>query len=435
MPRLLLKGRILAKGGITMYKSNFKSIFWGLISILFLLGVFATSTIALEGVAGEVIKTVEELKELEAKGLLSRGEVLSYTELIRDFGVTIPIVKKTDRRLQFTASKTYVEFTEKNKGKAKIGPGDELINYGGQGQPFPDVKPDDPQAGIKAAHNWDLRHTGDSAVMSAWDYLLTDSKGNVKNLGGLSNSIRFTRRTDRDPKPFLTGAPGEVWFKYLIQFSKPFASKGLGQVQIKYEDAKRESDLYVYVPGLRRNVRVGGGNRCDCLGGFVFNMDDSDLWSGDTTKFKWKLLEVREKLTNSWHSWEETKAGKDIIPKAHWTKPILERRKVWIIEQTPKDSAYCYSKRIYHQDPENWIFTFMEMYDRLGSLWKTENQNHSIFPNPEEAGGGYLSNNVSGDTLDHKIFEGGPYYHHDIQVNPNISADMFTLDALRRAGR
>ena len=113
-------------------------------------GVFAAPTHALEGKAGEVIKTVEELKELEAKGLLSHGQVVSFTELIRDFKFTIPIVKTTDRRLEVTASKTYVEYSEKNKGKAKIGSNGELLNYAGQGSPFPDVKPDDPQTETKA---------------------------------------------------------------------------------------------------------------------------------------------------------------------------------------------------------------------------------------------------------------------------------------------
>jgi len=406
----------------------------GLISILCLV-VFAASSEALEGKAGEVIKTVEDLKDLQAKGLLTEGQVLSYSELIKDFGVSIPIVETTDRRLKFTASKTYVEFTEKNKGKARIGPDDEILSYGGQGLAFPDVKPDDPQAGIKAAWNWDLRHAGDACYMPHWEYFLTDSKGNVKTLAGISHEIRFSRRTDRDPRPFLTPVAPGVWGKYLIGFTKPFASKGLGQVQVKYEDPKRESDIWVYVPGLRRNTRVGGGNRCDCLGGFVFNMDDANLWSGDTTKFNWKLLEVKEKLTETWHDWAEVKAGKDYIPKSHWTRPILERRKVWIIEQTPKFKGYCYSKRIYHQDPENWIFTFMEMYDPAGALWKTEKQNHFIFENPEAAGGGYFSNNVSGDTLDLKIFEGGPYYHHEVHVNQDLSPAVFTLDALRRRGR
>jgi len=398
-----------------------------------MVGVFAASTHALEGKAGEVIKTVEELKELEAKGLLSHGQVVSFTELIRDFKLTIPIVKTTDRRLEFTAPKTYAEFTEKNKGKAKIGSKGEITNYAEQGCPFPDAKANDPQAGVKAAWNFDLNARGDSSYTPDWEYFLTDSKGNIKTLGGLSTYLKFTRRTDRDPKPTLQA--GEVWYKYIIAFSKPFSSKGLGQLQVKYDDPTREDDLWVYVPGLRRATRVGGGNRCDCLGGFVFNNDDANLWSGNTTAFNWKLLQEKEMLMESIHPYEEARQGKDYIPKAHFTKPVLERRKTWIIENSPKFSGYCYSKRLYYMDPECWLFMFMEMFDQQGNLWKTEKQNFGIFENPKEAGGGHQIFNVSGDTLDVKIFEAGPYYHHEITPNYPLPIEMFSLDYIRKMGR
>jgi hypothetical protein len=205
---------------------------------------------------------------------------------------------------------------------------------------------------------------------------------------------------------------------------------------IKYDDPTRERDLYVYVPGLRRTTRVGGGNRCDCLGGFVFNMDDSNLWSGDTFMFDWKVLEVKEMLVSALRDWELTKQGKDYIEGAHFTVPIFERRKVWIIEQTPKFKGYCYSKRVYLQDPVTWNYMYMEMYDRAGELWKTEKQNYANRPNPEATGGGGILVNVSGDTLDMKIYEAGPYYHHELSLNDrSLRSETFSIDALRRAGR
>ena len=86
-------------------------------------------------------------------------------------------------------------------------------------------------------------------------------------------------------------------------------------------------------------------------------------------------------------------------------------------------------------DPECWLFMFMEMYDQSGNLWKTEKQNFGVFENPKEAGGGHQIFNVSGDTLDVKIFEAGPYYHHLITPNYILSIDMFSLDYIRKMGR
>ncbi len=117
---------------------------------------------------------------------------------------------------------------------------------------------------------------------------------------------------------------------------------------------------------------------------------------------------------------------------------MLERRKVWVMENSPKFTGYCYSKRLYYVDPESWTFDFMEMFDNAGSIWKTENLNFGLWDNPKEAGGGHMLMNVSGNTLDLKINEGGPYYHHNYVINPGfdkVNADMFSLDYLRRQGR
>ncbi|UCF57579.1 MAG: DUF1329 domain-containing protein, partial [Deltaproteobacteria bacterium] len=267
-------------------------------------------------------------------------------------------------------------------------------------------------------------------------YYLTDDKRNIKLLSGDWFRVVLNWRTDIPPTPSLfPGREGEVWYKEITNFAKPFSSKGMAQLVIKYLDPKRLRDLYLYFPPLRRTLRVGAANRCDCVGGFTFNQDDSNCWSGDTSKFNWKLLEVKDHLVNAIRDWDYVKTGATYVRGAHHIWPKLERRKVWVIEQTPKFEGYCYSKRIYVQDPETWWFIWQEMYDRAGGLWKLLDQQYSIFPNKEETGGGGLIINVAGDCTDVKIWEAGPYDHRDIRLNIDIDPNLFTLDALRRAGR
>jgi len=413
----------------------FKAMAVGLISIVCLVAVFAASSEALEGKAGEVIKTMEDLKDLQAKGLLTDGQVIVYGELVEDFGLPIRIVETTNRRPEVAMSKTALKATQMNKGKASIGPGDELVNYGGAGQPFPDVTPDDPQAGIKAAWNYDRRCVGDDFFLSDWEYPLTDSKGNTKAIGGDSWNLNYSFRTDVEPAPQLfPGRYAEIWFKNRIAFSKPFASKGLAQLVLNYVDPKRDRDVWAYIPGLRRNTRIGAGNRCDCLGGFTFNMDDSNAWCGDTTKFNWKFLEVKELLVNTLIDYDYQRTGGTFVKGAHHLLPTLERRKVWVIEQTPKFKGYCYSKRIFYQDQESWWFVFGQMYDQAGKLWKELDQVYWLFSNPEETGGGGVINTVSGDCTDFRIWEAGPYWIKELPFNQRLSPDFFTLDAMRRAG-
>lgn len=405
------------------------------IAVLFVTTGLVSNSFALDGVAGEVIRTVADLKELKGKNLLTEAQVIVYSEQIEKFGRSIPIVETTDRSMDKINGKTYMEATRKHAGKASVNADGWLVNYAGQGQPFPEISPDDPQAGVKAAYNYDHKDFGDCGNMPSWEYLLTDDKGRIKTLGGLSNRISFNYRTAIPPVPTL-GLDDEIWYKDLIAFSKPFAMKSMGQLTIKYMDEARLRDTYIYVPGLRRIVRGGTGNRCDCLGGFVFNMDDSDIWSGDTFRFNWDLLEVKEHLVGTLRDAEDTFAGNDYIKGAHLTRAILERRKVWVIKNSPKFDGYCYSHRIYLCDPQNWFYNWLEMYDRNGNLWKMLQQKFAVMPIPEQNGGGHIMTNVSGDATDMKIWEAGPYYHNFVQMNdPSIKATDFTLDAMRRAGR
>jgi hypothetical protein len=411
-----------------------KVVFSGIISIL-LLAFFHSDTKALEGRAGEIIETKEQLNELRDKGLLGAGQVLSYGEHI-DLGYAIPIVETTDRGPEVTTSRTYWKMSEMNRGRTTISATGEMTNYAGAGRPFPDMSPEDPQAGIKAAYNYDFRHFGDDLFFK-WVYYLTDSKRNIRKLAGETWRIYSNYRTDLEPKPSLfTDRDLDVWYREIIVFSEPFASKNLGQLQIKYKDRSRVNDVWVWVPGLRRITRVGAGNRCDCLGGFVNNMDESWTWDGDTSKFNWKLLEVKEHLVDSIRDIESVLRGETYLEGAHINKPILERRKVWLIEQTPQDPNYCTSKRLYYIDPESWYTGWVEVYDRAGGLWKGTCIAWTLLDNPENAGGGGTLMYSAGSSHDYKIWEGAPdHMREKLLNNTRMEPNLFTLDAMRRRGR
>lgn len=401
----------------------------GLVSIVCLVAVFAASSEALEGRAGEVIKTVEDLKELESKGLLSKGQAMGYEEIIK-LGRSIPITGTTDCNPEAIQSENYKKITRMNKGKTRIGHEDAMANYAGVGLPFPDIATDDPQAGIKIAWNYEYKHEGDDRD-GVWTYWLTDDRRNVKALKGNVKRIAFFSRTDLDPRPNLIGET-KVRSKEVITFTAPFASKGMSSLSVKYADPFRDKDQWVFVPGLRRNVRIGGGNRCDCLGGFVHNMDDQTTWDGNPLLFNWKSLGIKEMLFPTIMPSDEPFS---YVSRAHVTPITLERRPVWVVEQTPKDPSYCYSKRIFYVDPETWWFLNSDCYDRAGNIWKLVHQYYCLVPNPKDAGGGHIVYTNSGSVVDLKIWEAGPYIIKDIRVNTGKDINAFTLDAMRKAGR
>jgi hypothetical protein len=415
----------------------FKSIFVGLLSILFMVAVLAPSVRALEGKAGETITTEQEVADLEARGLLPHSMALIYKIMVKDYKAAIPIKGYSDRTRKAIGSKSWWRITDQYKGKASIDNAGIITNYGGGGLPFPDLKESDPQAGAKAAYNYDLGHRGDDFAMHGWIYYLTDAQRNVKTLVGSSDRLKYNYRTDYGNIPTLNkdGKDADIWYKDLISFQQPFASKGLAQLVIKYCDQTKERDVYMYIPGLRRNIRASSSNRCDALGGFVFIADDGEYWSGDTSKFTYKYIKTQEVLVNAMAVWEEVKNQTCIIKGAPHHVPRLEKRNVWVIEQRPKDPTYCFSKRVYYQDPESWFYVLGEGYDKAGNLWKGNDLPWGIFPNKAETGGGTIGSNATGDNTDFKIMETAPYNHQDPKFNNNPNPEIYSLDYLRKAGR
>jgi hypothetical protein len=413
-------------------KKAFKMAFTHVLAALLVLGFCVTSSQALEGVAGEVITTYDELQDFHDRGLITPGQLILFGELVRN-GITVPIVETTDRtNIQ---SDAYRELTEKYKGQCKIAPDDAIQNYKG-GRPFPDLHlhPDDPQAAIKAAWNLEYKHTGDT-FYTDWKYYLTDSKANIRILAGYWSNLYWTLRTDMQPIPNLDPNETEVRGKSVIHFRQPFASKGLSHMAIEYNDPYRDNDNYVYVPGLRRTTRVGGGNKCDCLGGFVNNMDDSDSFSGDVLEYTYKLIDIKDMLM----VWQvDTPPPEYIVTHTegmHVPNFKLERRKVWFVEATAKDKTYCYSKRTWYLDPETWWIMITEQYDRHGNLWKSQFLPCSVFKNPPAVGGGHAMINFCGTIVDLKIMEGGPFQILENWINRPLSPNTYTIDYLRRLGR
>jgi hypothetical protein len=63
--------------------------------------------------------------------------------------------------------------------------------------------------------------------------------------------------------------------------------------------------MWIFIPGLRRNTRVDEGNRCDCLKGSVFNLDDGLYFAGGLLAFTWKFVKVKEHLISALQSIED----------------------------------------------------------------------------------------------------------------------------------
>ncbi len=388
----------------------------------------APASQAIEGKAGEVIKTVQDLQDLKAKGLLCEGFFRDWKELI-DNNYTVPIVETTDWAR--CHSPAYLKVSEANRGKAKLGPKGELENYEG-GRPFMDLKKDDPQLGVKLMWNYWWHYASD-AFPTEWNYYLTDAKGNVKRLWGVADNCQYNFRTDVEPKPMFDPKSPEVKNKFFITFLGPFESKGLSQIRVAYIDSSRKVDAWVYVPGLRRATRSGAAAGCDALGGFVSVADDDYGFSGNIIDFDWKYIGEKEMLVPTLHP--TPPADPWPIPKGlHAPLAKLEKRKMLIVEGIPRDPNYCYSKRRIYMEADTFIIINSENFNQAGELWKNYWEGFAVIENEPAVGGAALSVATGGCT-DYFIGEGGPLTIMAAESNKRYKPADFTIDAMRRRGR
>ena len=128
--------------------------------------------------------------------------------------------------------------------------------------------------------------------------------------------------------------------KKIMFFTSPADVRGTSFMNWSYTDGK-DDDQWIYLPALKRTKRISSGSKGDYFMGSDFTYDDL----GDRHP-----IEDIHKLLR-----EETIDGKAC----------------YVVESTPKDEDYMYSKTITWVMKDNFIGLQREFYDEDGDLLKT----------------------------------------------------------------
>jgi hypothetical protein len=269
----------------------------------------------------------------------------------------------------------FKEATEKYSAQVRLSPdGRRLENYVA-GLPFPVLDPNDPQIAVKIMWNYehkpfvtddsDLRNfdadTGPlnrGAPMSIERHFLLDH----------FRTLFYTGRLIVDPKPELPN-PDRVRYKASMHpILEPFDLKGVGLTSIRYLDPDRQDDTWLYMPSLRRVRRLSSAQRSDALFGQDTDIDSYGGYAGQVPWFNWKFLGEKTVL-GSFHSEHfpvrYCEGEGDFVFCDNW-----EKRKVWVVEGTPRQPQYAYGKRLLFVDQETFFIAFSDIFDRSGQLWK-----------------------------------------------------------------
>ena len=269
--------------------------------------------------------------------------------------------------------KEYNAATARHAGRAKLGRNGELLNYTA-GLPFPDVDFSDPQIGLKMAWNFYWRWIGDDHSTGGGTdkgkivrYAI-EKDGSERRADVLHHTIKTRGRVTLDSKPRLDGYEHIDWMR-LRADEYPRDTAGTTTLEIRYADPKRQDDLYIYVPSIRRVRRAPPIQRCATIAPSEFTFDDINSFGAKVTDFNYHFLGRSQMLTNF---------SQEQVPFSRKSGDYLPLKESWEIvdayglEITPKDADYCYPRKVIYFDTETFETFWTMIWDAKGNYWKEQ---------------------------------------------------------------
>ena len=320
-----------------------------LIIALFVIASFSGATWAGSGPERPLLKTWDKSNIDQVKDLLPPSDVMR----VKEWGLTIPEFKY----VPWISRGSWKEATEKYSKQCKIDENGILRGWDG-GTPFPNTKKlEEMMWNYKKMNNGDDRYCDE-------DLYLNSFKRGEKKVRVKYTNYKMIGRVQSPPVPDVPNNPQRNDFKRMTFITDPFELRGFGTLEYSYEDERKESDFWIYIPSLRRVRRASAASRQDTWDGTELIIDDFDGFSGKTIEHTYKLIGEKEMLVPNDVL---LPFKKDERQPLFWT---YAKTPVYVIEAIPKDPNYVYSKRIFYLQKDGWNLAGTEIYDKTGKLWK-----------------------------------------------------------------
>jgi hypothetical protein len=277
---------------------------------------------------------------------------------------------------------TYIAATEKYGNQVQVVhlPNGHLdvSNYVG-GEPFPN--PQEPDQGYKILANlWysyrphlnvtDFKHPVRDCIVDRFSNSSCESIDIVYRQEGYN--------TDPGVPAFESD---KVWYTEWLMVEAPEQAKYTAQLTMFYKDNQKWQDEYVFVPSLRRSLRLSSTARCSPLLGSDLAQDDAQVsgFNGGIAFFNANYLK-RQKIIALTGAYNYLQVGNE-FPK-NFYQPLMfppptmgqwqvRDADVLDIRRVPSESAgYCYGKRILYIDRYYHTGLWDDLYDSNMKLWK-----------------------------------------------------------------
>ena len=389
------------------------------------------------GVAWVLLAAAPSFAELPTPGTtVTKDNMEKYKEALTPtleyfvrHGMEIPVVEY--RKYEWPPK--YKEATEKFSGQVTLSAdGRDMQNYVA-GAPFPNIDPNDAQAGAKWMWNHEQKTTYTDNVGCGWNLELVNSKGERERFFGSNfwRRMQWRGRLHMDPKPAIAHDPAMGYSEQWGPLHDPNDLRGAGVLNFRYQSPDVPDDSYMYLPELRKVRRLSMANRSDAFWGTDIDIDSVWVWNSKLSFWTFKYL-GEKKILSTWHSggyaqreaWCAQPDGQSGIKSFIWCLPH-ELRDTIIVEGSPTGfNQYAFSKRILYIDKESLMALTNESYDHGGQLWRSWHQAADVGKTPnsiEKAADGSMRIVKSGTAEQHEYGWEQIYSTHgsvvDFQLN------------------
>jgi len=292
---------------------------------------------------------------------------------------------------------SFLAASAKNAGKFDINPEGDLIDkHTGKypeniyGYPFPNIDFKDPKAGSKIILNFDYQIYRLMGIRLRRPLIWINKSGEERYIEGLDQRLYMV---GRPPGQEITKNPENVQMYEFQRVLEPMSVKGTNTLACIYIDPREDSN-HAYIPAIRRIRQTGGTMRSDPYMGSDAWLDMNYGWSGKDRSMKWKYIGEKTILvpftSPNMIPVQELPDGRVTVKypytgrcfKLNYEIPgwkgaawapapgviTYVPRKVWIVEQMPKDPYYNWGLHVNYIDQETYTIWYKEVYTKSGEF-------------------------------------------------------------------
>jgi hypothetical protein len=302
------------------------------------------------------------------------------------------------------------------------------------GLPFPN--PQEPLKGWKMLMDAWYAYVPHITCTDDGKFVLVDRFGNSSATHWYLINRLFSHISDIGSPIQDPAGPG-LFNVQMFDIMLPEQARYTASLTIYYDQLDRNEDTFVFIPALRRTLRLSSAARCSPQAGSDFAIDDTrqSTFNGNPTRFDATYVGDRGVIEMIQADLKMSADPEAFYQPIFYPKPEVgnwEVRDSYMVdvERVPSERAgYCYGRKRLYIDKEVYRSVWADIYDENMHLWKVDYDPTAMIDIPQE-GHRWINNgwgvmiDVQNTHLTHVDF--GPHGFWANQDCANVNGHNFT---------